>query len=174
VIVAAILLTSRGPVFFKQQRVGLHRRLFGMVKFRTMVVDAEAKQHDLEHLNQVSGAAFKIDNDPRVTSVGRLLRKLSLDELPQLWNVLVGDMSLVGPRPLPLRDVERFESDWQHRRCSVKPGLTCLWQINGRHEIDFEHWMELDLQYIDNWSLSLDLDILVKTIPAVIRGTGAS
>jgi exopolysaccharide biosynthesis polyprenyl glycosylphosphotransferase len=173
-ITAAIVLTSRGPVFFAQQRVGLYRKKFRMLKFRTMVLDAESRQHDLEHLNQVKGAAFKIDDDPRVTAVGRLLRKLSLDELPQLWNVLVGDMSLVGPRPLPMRDVERFEAEWQHRRCSVKPGLTCLWQINGRHEIDFEHWMELDLQYIDNWSLSLDLDILLKTLPAVLRGTGAS
>ena len=113
-------------------------------------------------------------NDPRVTRVGHVLRKLSLDELPQFFNVLRGDMSLVGPRPLPLRDVERIDEQWQKRRFSIKPGITCLWQVNGRHEISFEHWMEMDLQYIDNWSLKLDFEILMKTIPAVLRGSGAS
>jgi lipopolysaccharide/colanic/teichoic acid biosynthesis glycosyltransferase len=173
-IALAIRLESAGSVFFIQDRVGLRRKKFPMIKFRTMVHDAEARQHELDDLNEVAGGAFKIRNDPRVTRVGRVLRKLSLDELPQFLNVVRGDMSLVGPRPLPLRDVERFHGEWQKRRFSVKPGLTCLWQINGRHEIDFEHWMELDLQYIDNWSLSLDMDILVKTVPAVLRGTGAS
>ncbi len=173
-IALAIKLDSRGPVFFVQERIGLGRRKFRMIKFRTMEVDAEQRQAEIEELNEVDGAAFKIKDDPRMTRVGRVLRKLSLDELPQMWNVFRGDMSLVGPRPLPIRDVQRFDSAWQNRRFSVRPGLTCLWQINGRHEIDFDHWMELDLQYIDNWSLSLDFDILVKTLPAVLRGTGAS
>jgi exopolysaccharide biosynthesis polyprenyl glycosylphosphotransferase len=173
-LAAAIKLDSRGPVFFVQERVGLGRRKFRLIKFRTMQVDAEERQAEIEGLNEVNGAAFKIKNDPRVTRVGRFLRKTSLDEIPQMWNVFRGEMSLVGPRPLPVRDVSRFDSEWQQRRFSVRPGLTCLWQINGRHNIDFEHWMELDLQYIDNWSLALDFDILLKTVPAVLRGTGAS
>ena len=174
VIIVAILIDDWGPVFFVQERVGLRRRRFPMVKFRTMHIDAEARLDEIEELNEVDGAAFKMKDDPRITRVGRVIRKLSLDEFPQFLNVLRGDMSLVGPRPLPVRDVSRFSSAWQKRRFSVRPGLTCLWQINGRHNIDFEHWMELDLQYIDNWSLSLDFDILMKTLPAVLRGTGAS
>ena len=175
VIVAVVIkLDSRGPVFFRQNRVGLKRKLFKMHKFRTMHVDSEERIKEIEDQNEVNGAAFKMLNDPRVTRVGKTIRKLSLDELPQFIDVLKGKMSLVGPRPLPIRDVERFDKSWQKRRFSVKPGLTCLWQINGRHEIDFEHWMELDLQYIDNWSLSLDFDILMKTLPAALRGTGAS
>jgi exopolysaccharide biosynthesis polyprenyl glycosylphosphotransferase len=170
----AIKLDSPGPVHFVQDRVGLSRKPFKVIKFRTMHLDAEDRLKEIEDQNEVDGAAFKITNDPRVTRVGRVLRKLSLDELPQFWNVLAGEMSLVGPRPLPLRDVEEFDLDWQFRRFSVKPGLTCLWQVHGRHEIDFDNWMELDLQYIDNWSLSLDFDILLKTFPAVIRGNGAS
>jgi exopolysaccharide biosynthesis polyprenyl glycosylphosphotransferase len=173
-VAAAVALDSPGPVFFGQERVGLCRRKFRMWKFRTMVEDAEALVAALEGFNEVSGAAFKMRSDPRVTRMGRLLRKLSLDELPQLLNVLIGDMSLVGPRPLPLRDVERLAEPWQQRRFSMKPGLTCLWQVNGRHEISFDHWMELDLQYIDRWSPSLDLEILMKTVPAVLRGAGAS
>jgi exopolysaccharide biosynthesis polyprenyl glycosylphosphotransferase len=173
-IAILIKLDSRGPVFFIQERVGLSRKRFSVIKFRTMVIDAEARIKDLEDKNEVRGAAFKMRDDPRVTRVGRILRKLSLDELPQFFNVLRGDMSLVGPRPLPLRDVERFEEQWQKRRFSVKPGLTCLWQVNGRHDISFEHWIELDLQYIDNWSLKLDFEIMMKTIPAVLRGSGAS
>jgi len=174
IIAVAIKINSSGPVFFRQNRVGLKRKMFKMHKFRTMHVDAEERISEIEDKNEVNGAAFKMVNDPRITSVGRTLRKLSLDELPQFLDVLKGNMSLVGPRPLPIRDVERFESGWQKRRFSVKPGLTCLWQINGRHEIDFEHWMELDLQYIDNWSLAMDVDILLKTVPAVLRGNGAS
>jgi exopolysaccharide biosynthesis polyprenyl glycosylphosphotransferase len=174
VIVVAVKLDSRGPVFFVQERVGFNRKRFRTIKYRTMVTDAEEKLKYLEDKNEVRGAAFKMRNDPRVTRVGRILRKLSLDELPQFFNILKGDMSLVGPRPLPIRDVERFDEQWQKRRFSVKPGLTCLWQVNGRHEISFEHWMELDLQYIDNWSLKLDFEIMMKTIPAVLRGSGAS
>ena len=170
----AIKLDSPGPIHFVQDRVGLKRKRFQLIKFRTMHVDAEARQKELEDQNEVAGAAFKMTEDPRVTRVGKVLRKLSLDELPQFWNVIGGNMSLVGPRPLPIRDVEEFDQDWQYRRFSVKPGLTCLWQVHGRHEIDFDNWMELDLQYIDNWSLSLDFDILLKTLPAALRGTGAS
>ena len=173
VLVAVVIkLQSKGPVFFTQERVGLRRRKFRIIKFRTMVDCAEATLKDLERHNEVAGAAFKMKNDPRITRVGRFLRRFSLDELPQLWNVLVADMSLVGPRPLPQRDVDRFDANWHKRRFSVKPGLTCLWQANGRHQISFEHWMELDLQYIDTWSLRLDFDILWKTVPAVLRGTG--
>ncbi|MFQ5902136.1 MAG: sugar transferase [Candidatus Binatia bacterium] len=173
-VAVAIKLDSKGSVFFLQERVGRGRKRFLLVKFRTMVSDAEARLRDLEHHNEVNGAAFKMRNDPRVTRVGRILRRLSLDELPQFINVLKGDMSMVGPRPLPVRDVERFDARWQMRRFNVKPGITCLWQANGRHEISFEHWMELDLQYIDNWSLKLDFEIMIKTLPVVLRGTGAS
>ncbi len=175
-VVAAILikLTSPGPVFFVQKRLGLNKRRFGVFKFRTMVVDAEKKMQEIAHLNEVSGPVFKIKNDPRITSIGGFLRRTSIDELPQLLNVFLGDMSLVGPRPLPVRDYEGFNEDWQRRRFSVKPGITCLWQVKGRSEIPFEQWMELDLQYIDKWSLWLDLKILMRTIPAVLRGSGAA
>jgi exopolysaccharide biosynthesis polyprenyl glycosylphosphotransferase len=173
-IAVAVKLDSQGPVFFVQERVGFNRKRFRTIKFRTMGTDSEEQLKYLEDKNEVRGAAFKMRNDPRVTRFGRILRKLSLDELPQFFNVLIGDLSLVGPRPLPIRDVERFDEQWQKRRFSVKPGLTCLWQVNGRHQISFEHWMELDLQYIDNWSLKLDFEILMKTIPAVLRGSGAS
>jgi len=169
-----IKITSAGPVFFVQERVGLNKRLFRVYKFRTMVKDAEQKQAKLENLNEVMGAAFKIKNDPRITKVGRILRKTSIDEFPQIINVLKGDMSLVGPRPLPVRDYNGFSEDWQRRRFSVRPGITCLWQVNGRHNVTFDEWMELDLEYIDKWSLLLDLSILIKTIPAVLRGSGAS
>jgi exopolysaccharide biosynthesis polyprenyl glycosylphosphotransferase len=169
----AIKLTSPGPVLFSQPRFGRNRRLFLMYKFRTMVRDAEHLQSALESRNEARGPVFKIRSDPRVTGVGRLMRKLSLDELPQLINVLRGDMSLVGPRPLPVRDVSRFSETWLMRRFSVKPGLTCLWQVNGRSNIDFDRWVRLDLDYIDNWSLTLDMRILFKTVPVVLRGRGA-
>jgi len=175
-LVAALLikLTSPGPVLFTQWRVGQNKRKFHLYKLRTMVMDAEKEMRELEHLNEVSGPVFKIKNDPRITPVGRFLRKTSIDELPQLFNVLKGDMSLVGPRPLPVRDYEGFSEDWHRRRLSVKPGITCLWQVNGRSSIPFEQWMELDMQYIDRWSLLLDLQILAKTIPAVWKGVGAA
>ena len=174
VAAAAIRTTSPGPVFFAQERVGINKRRFRMMKFRTMVADAEARQQALEALNEVSGPVFKITNDPRITPLGRFLRKTSIDELPQLLNVLKGDMSLVGPRPLPLRDYNGFDKDWHRRRFSVRPGMTCLWQVNGRSRLSFERWMELDMQYIDHWSLWLDVKILLKTLPAVLRGSGAA
>jgi exopolysaccharide biosynthesis polyprenyl glycosylphosphotransferase len=171
---AAIKLTSPGPVFFNQDRYGRHRRRFKMFKLRTMVADAEALQSSLEDMNEASGPVFKIRNDPRVTPVGHLLRRTSIDELPQLFNVLLGDMSLVGPRPLPIRDVHRFTEAALMRRFSIRPGITCLWQIGGRSTLGFDDWIQLDLKYIDEWSLWLDLLILCRTIPAVLRGTGAS
>jgi len=174
VIALLIKLTSKGPLFFVQKRSGLYGREFNLIKFRTMVSDAESKKALLAHLNEMNGPVFKIKNDPRVTKIGRLLRKFSLDELPQLFNVFVGDMSLVGPRPLPVDETKRFPERWQRRRMSMKPGLTCLWQIKGRNEIDFDEWMRLDLEYIDNWSLLLDIKILLLTIPAVLYGKGAS
>jgi exopolysaccharide biosynthesis polyprenyl glycosylphosphotransferase len=172
-IALAIKLTSTGPVFFVQQRYGYNRRLFPMFKFRTMVVDAEKRQSELESANEAGGPVFKLKSDPRVTRIGAILRRTSLDELPQLINVLRGEMSLVGPRPLPLRDVSRFDEPWLLRRFSVMPGLTCLWQVGGRSNTKFEEWIKLDLQYIDQWSLALDFKILMLTIPAVFRGSGA-
>jgi len=177
--VCAILikLTSPGPVFFVQKRIGLNKRVFSIYKFRTMVAHAEQKLHEIEHLNEVSGPVFKIKNDPRLTPIGKFLRKTSIDELPQLFNVLAGDMSLVGPRPLQLRDYELLTEtgeDWQRCRFSVRPGITCLWQVNGRSSLPFHQWMELDLEYVRNWSLWLDLQILARTIPAVLRGSGAA
>jgi len=169
----AIRLTSPGPALFTQERYGLRKRRFRMYKFRTMVRNAEMLQAALEHRNQAQGPVFKIHGDPRITPIGRLLRKTSLDELPQLLNVLRGEMSLVGPRPLPKRDVSRFDDASLMRRFSVKPGLTCLWQVNGRSNTMFSSWITQDLLYIDTWSLSLDFRILLKTIPAVLHGTGA-
>jgi len=168
-----IKLDSRGPVFFIQERVGLNKRRFKLFKFRTMIQDAEQLRDQLAKLNEVSGPVFKIKNDPRLTRVGKWLRRLSIDELPQLINVFIGDMSLVGPRPLPLVDYNGFNKEWYNRRFSVRPGITCIWQVNGRNNISFERWMELDINYIDNWSLLLDLKIILKTIPAVISCTGA-
>ncbi len=172
-IAVAIKMTSRGPILFGQERYGRNKRIFRMLKFRTMVADADRLQQSLEARNEMDGPVFKIRDDPRITRIGRLLRKTSLDELPQLLHVLTGDMSLVGPRPLPLRDVARFTRPSDMRRFSVRPGLTCLWQISGRNGIGFEEWMRLDLTYIDRWSLTLDFYILARTIPAVLRGAGA-
>ena len=173
-VAALIKLTSKGPVFFRQERMGVNKRTFLIYKFRTMVPDAEKLIDALEAQNQVSGPVFKIMDDPRITPLGRMLRRSSIDELPQLFNVLKGDMSLVGPRPLPVRDYQGFNEDWQRRRFSVRPGITCLWQVNGRSSIPFEQWMRLDLQYMDEWSLWLDIKILARTIPAVLRGSGAA
>ena len=174
-VLAAIVikLSSRGPVFFLQERIGLNKRRFKILKFRTMVPDAEQMLPALEQQNEARGPVFKIRNDPRITPVGKLLRRSSIDELPQLLNVLIGDMSLVGPRPLPVRDYEGFNEDWQRRRFSIKPGITCLWQVGGRSDLSFEQWMRLDLKYMDEWSLWLDLKILTRTVPAVFRGVGA-
>jgi exopolysaccharide biosynthesis polyprenyl glycosylphosphotransferase len=173
--VVAILnkLTTAGSVFFLQERVGYNKRLFKNIKFRTMFEEAEGLLLSLEHLNETDGPTFKIKDDPRVTRLGKILRKTSLDELPQLLNVLKGDLSLVGPRPLPVRDYQGFSEDWQKRRFSMKPGITCFWQIQGRSNISFARWMELDMEYIDNWSLWLDFIILWKTIPVVIMRKGA-
>jgi exopolysaccharide biosynthesis polyprenyl glycosylphosphotransferase len=172
-IAVLIKITSPGPVFFVQERVGLNKRRFKMFKFRTMVVDAPEKQKELEKLNEADGPVFKIKDDPRVTSFGRWLRRTSLDELPQLLNILLGDLSLVGPRPLPERDFQKFDQSWFNRRFSVKPGITCIWQISGRSETSFDKWILQDLEYIDKWSIGLDLKILFKTVPTVLRGTGA-
>lgn len=172
-ITLLIKLTSPGPVFFIQTRMGYGKRPFQILKFRTMVVNAEQLMARLEHLNETQGPTFKLKNDPRITPIGKFLRKTSLDEIPQLINVLVGDMSLVGPRPLPLRDYQGFSEDWHRRRFSVKPGITCLWQVMGRSSIGFEEWMALDMRYIDQWSVWLDFKILFQTIPAVFRGSGA-
>ncbi|HEX4322095.1 MAG TPA: sugar transferase [Acidobacteriaceae bacterium] len=169
----AIKLTSSGPIFFSQDRYGLHRRRFRMFKLRSMVVNAEVLQTQLEHQNELGGPVFKIKEDPRITKVGAFLRKTSIDELPQLWNVLTGDMSLVGPRPLAVRDVLKIEDSAQLRRFSVLPGITCIWQMSGRNNTDFANWIRQDLEYIDSWSLLLDLKILVGTIPAVLWGKGA-
>jgi len=170
----AIKLTSPGPVLYSQDRFGLYRRRFKMYKLRTMVMDAELLQSELEHLNEASGPVFKIKDDPRITPIGRFLRRTSIDEIPQLLNVLRGEMSLVGPRPLPMRDVGRFTEAALVRRFSVRPGMTGLWQVSGRSELSFDRWMELDMQYIDQWSLGLDLKIIAQTIPAVLRTTGAT
>ncbi|MEP6822739.1 MAG: sugar transferase [Chthoniobacterales bacterium] len=173
-VAIVIKLTSKGPPIFRQQRAGKHGKPFTMYKFRSMSDDAEQRHADLLPFNQMSGPVFKIDHDPRITPFGRWLRKTSVDEVPQLVNVLLGDMSLVGPRPLPIYEVEKFENTAQRRRLSVKPGLTCLWQIRGRNQVtDFRDWVKLDLEYIDKWSLGLDFKILVRTVPAVVFGLGA-
>jgi exopolysaccharide biosynthesis polyprenyl glycosylphosphotransferase len=174
VVALAIKLTSRGPILFRQQRSGLNGRPFTIYKFRTMVTNAEQFKHELEAMNEMRGPVFKVSKDPRITPLGKLLRKFSIDEFPQLFNVLRGEMSLVGPRPLPVDEVRRFDDLAHRRRLSVKPGLTCLWQISGRNNVkDFKDWVRLDLEYIDNWSLWLDVKILCRTVPVVLAGTGA-
>jgi exopolysaccharide biosynthesis polyprenyl glycosylphosphotransferase len=172
IVALAVKLSSPGPVLFRQIRCGLNGRPFVFLKFRSMYVDAEHLKAGLQAQNEMDGPAFKMRRDPRVTPVGRFLRRTSLDELPQLWNILKGEMSFVGPRPAVEEEVEQYEP-WQRRRLSMKPGLTCLWQISGRNELTFDEWMRLDLEYIDNWSLWLDLQIALKTIPAVLFGRGA-
>jgi exopolysaccharide biosynthesis polyprenyl glycosylphosphotransferase len=173
VIAAALIkLTSRGPVIFRQVRCGLNGRTFTCYKFRSMVRDAESRLHEVMHMN-ARDIATKIPNDPRLTSVGKWLRKTSIDELPQLFNVLKGDMSLVGPRPAIPTEVAQYKH-WQRRRLRMRPGLTCLWALRGRDRVDFESWMRLDLQYIDNWSLGLDAKIILMTIPQVVSGRGAN
>ena len=174
-LVTALLvkLEDGGPIFFGQERSGLFGRTFKMWKFRSMVVDAEKRKEELARLNEMEGPVFKIRHDPRITRVGRFIRKTSIDELPQFWNVFKGEMSLVGPRPPLPKEVEQYVR-WQRRRLSMKPGITCIWQVSGRNQIDFETWMKLDLEYIDNWSLFLDVKLLARTLPVVLLGHGAS
>jgi exopolysaccharide biosynthesis polyprenyl glycosylphosphotransferase len=172
-IALLVKLTSRGPVVFRQQRAGFHGRRFDMYKFRTMVSGAEDMRDDVAHLNEMRGPVFKMSRDPRLTWIGRFLRRTSLDELPQLLNVLRGEMSLVGPRPLPVYEASGIKGA-QRRRLAMRPGMTGLWQVSGRNSVDFERWMQLDLAYVDRWTLGLDLRIFLRTIPVVIRGDGAS
>jgi exopolysaccharide biosynthesis polyprenyl glycosylphosphotransferase len=172
-IAICIKFNSRGPVFFTQRRVGLNGRMFTLLKFRSMVANAEEMLENLKDKNEMQGPVFKLSNDPRITGVGRFLRKYSLDELPQLWNVFRGDMSLVGPRPPLPEEVTHYKRK-QRKRLSMRPGLTCIWQVSGRNEIpNFEEWARLDLEYINNWSLKQDFILLLRTIPAVVMGTGA-
>jgi exopolysaccharide biosynthesis polyprenyl glycosylphosphotransferase len=172
-VALAIKLSSKGTVHFRQERVGLNGRTFNLYKFRTMHQDAEAQLKSLLAHNEMSGPAFKMENDPRIRPVGKFLRKYSLDELPQLWNVFCGDMSLVGPRPPLVTEVKQYD-DWHKRRLSMRPGITCLWQVSGRNKItSFDEWARLDLKYIDEWSLSLDFKILMRTVPAVLSASGA-
>jgi len=169
----AVMLGSRGPILFKQRRVGLHGRTFDMLKFRSMVRNAEDLRAKLAAQNEQAGPVFKMKHDPRITRVGRFIRRFSIDELPQLINILRGDMSIVGPRPPIPSEVARYEA-WQRRRLSVRPGLTCVWQVSGRNEISFDEWMLLDMRYIDHWSLAQDIQLILKTVPVVLKGRGAS
>lgn len=173
IVALLVKLTSTGPVLFSQRRCGLNGRLFTCYKFRSMVVDAESLRHEVEHLNEKDGPAFKIRDDPRLTPVGGVLRRFSIDEWPQFWNVLRGDMSLVGPRPAVPSEVSRYEI-WQRRRLRMRPGLTCLWAVRGRDQLEFDAWMQTDLEYIDQWSLWLDAKILALSVPVVLAGKGAS
>lgn len=171
IIAIAIRLEDGGSVFFIQERVGLNGRRFYIFKFRTMVANAEALKISLLGQNEQTGPVFKITNDPRVTRIGRVLRKTSFDELPQFFNVMLGDMSVVGPRPPIPSEVEKYEQ-WQKRRLTMKPGITCTWQVSGRNNISFNEWVKLDLEYIDNWSLTQDMVLIFKTIKAMAAGTG--
>ena len=172
VIAILIKMTSEGPIFYEWNVIGFNKKPFRSWKFRTMVIDADEMKEKLMDLNEMKGPVFKIKNDPRITKVGRFLRKFSLDELPQLWTVFEGDMSLVGPRPAGPHELTRYKS-WHRRKLSIKPGITCLWQANGRNKInDFNEWVRMDLEYIDKWSLWLDLKILAKTVWVVLKGTG--
>jgi lipopolysaccharide/colanic/teichoic acid biosynthesis glycosyltransferase len=170
---SVIKLTSRGPVLFKQRRVGLHAGSFNMLKFRSMVVNAEELKAKLMASNEQTGPVFKMTHDPRITAIGRFIRKFSVDELPQLINIVRGEMTIVGPRPPIPGEVAKYEA-WQRRRLSVRPGLTCVWQVSGRNQISFEDWMYLDMQYIDHWSLAQDFQLILKTVPVVLTGRGAS
>lgn len=173
-VAIAIKLTDGGPVFFKQKRVGLHGADFDMLKFRSMVMNADAMKDKLMAQNEMQGGVvFKMKNDPRITSIGRFIRKFSIDELPQLINILRGDMTIVGPRPAVRREVAMYKV-WQRRRLSVRPGLTCYWQVSGRNEIGFDEWMQLDLRYVDHWNLKIDIELILKTFPVVLTGRGAS
>ena len=163
VVACAVKVTSKGPVFFSQKRVGKNGELFEMYKFRSMVVNAEELKENLEEQNEMSGPMFKIKDDPRITKVGKFIRKTSIDELPQLWNVLKGDMSLVGPRPSLPKEVEQFDN-WMFKRLSVRPGLTCYWQVSGRNNIDFEDWMKLDVKYVEERNLWIDIKLIFKTV----------
>ncbi|WP_243367290.1 sugar transferase [Fundidesulfovibrio soli] len=167
-----IKITDRGPIIFKQKRVGYNKRIFNVYKLRTMCVGAERMKTDVDHLNEMDGPVFKIKCDPRITRFGRFLRKYSIDELPQFFNVLQGDMSIVGPRAMALTDYQGFSEDWQRRRFSMRPGLTCYWQIRGRNKLPFNEWMRLDMEYIDNWNLLEDFKIMLLTIPEIFRGGG--
>jgi exopolysaccharide biosynthesis polyprenyl glycosylphosphotransferase len=171
IIMILIRIDSKGPVFFRQIRVGKNGRLFKVIKFRTMVTNAEALKEKLAAMNEQTGPVFKIKNDPRITKVGRFLRKTSLDEFPQFINVILGHMSIVGPRPPVPKEVEEYQR-WQLRRLSMKPGITCIWQVSGRNKISFEDWMKLDLEYIDNWSLALDFMLILKTVRVIVKGDG--
>ena len=173
IVACAVKFTSKGPVFFSQKRVGKNGELFDMYKFRSMVVNAEELKEKLAHQNEMSGPMFKMKDDPRVTKVGKFIRKTSLDELPQLWNVLKGDMSLVGPRPSLPKEVEQFDS-WMFKRLTVRPGLTCYWQVSGRNNIDFEDWMKLDVKYVEERSLWIDIKLIFKTVLVLFGDKNAS
>ena len=173
IVACAIKFTSKGPIFFSQKRVGKNGELFDMYKFRSMVVNAEELKEKLANQNEMSGPMFKMKDDPRVTKVGKFIRKTSLDELPQLWNVLKGDMSLVGPRPSLPKEVAQFEK-WMYKRLSVKPGLTCFWQVSGRNNIDFEDWMKLDIKYVDERNIWIDIKLIFKTVLVLFGDKNAS